>query len=95
MEKIPKPIIENVHAREILDSRGFPTVEVEVVASGHKSISAVPSGASTGSVEAHELRDKDKNRFFSKGVSKAVNLINTEINETILGMDVTKQKKIE
>ena len=48
MEKTSKPIIEKVHAREILDSRGFPTVEVEIIASGYKSISAVPSGASTG-----------------------------------------------
>ena len=71
------------------------TVEVEVHAKNEISIASVPSGASTGSFEAHELRDNDKNRFFSKGVSKAVNLINTEINETILGMDVTKQKKID
>ena len=56
MEKTLKPIIEKVHAREILDSRGFPTVEVEITASGHKSISAVPSGASTGEFEALELR---------------------------------------
>ena len=52
MEKTLKPIIEKVHAREILDSRGFPTVEVEITASGHKSISAVPWGASTGEFEA-------------------------------------------
>ena len=62
-----KPIIENVHAREILDSRGFPTIEVEITASGHTSISAVPSGASTGKFEALELRDNDKNRFHGKG----------------------------
>ena len=87
--------IKKIFAREIIDSRGTPTVEVEVHAKNEISIASVPSGASTGSFEAHELRDNDKNRFFSKGVSKAVNLINTEINETILGMDVTKQKKID
>ena len=58
-------------------------------------MSSVPSGASTGSFEAHELRDGDKKRFFSKGVKKAVKLINTEIQETILGFDVTKQKEID
>ena len=87
--------IKKIFAREIIDSRGTPTVEVEVHAKNEISIASVPSGASTGSFEAHDLRDNDKNRFFSKGVSKAVNLINTEINETILGMDVTKQKKID
>ena len=61
-----KPIIEKVHAREILDSRGFPTVEVEITASGHTSISAVPSGASTGEFEALELRDNDNNRYKKK-----------------------------
>ena len=60
-----KPIIEKIHAREILDSRGFPTVEVEITASGHTSISAVPSGASTGEFEALELRDNDNNRYLN------------------------------
>ena len=68
MEKTSKPIIEKVHAREILDSRGFPTVEVEIIASGHKSISAVPSGASTGEFEALELRDGDNKRFHGKKI---------------------------
>ena len=87
--------IEKIFAREIIDSRGMPTVEVEVYVENTCSIASVPSGASTGTFEAHELRDNDKKRFFSKGVSKAVNLINTEINETILGMNVTKQKQID
>mgnify|MGYP001288787323 FL=1 len=88
--------IESIFAREIIDSRGFPTVEVEIkLSSGASGMSSVPSGASTGSFEAHELRDGDKKRFFSKGVKKAVKLINTEINETILGFDVTKQKEID
>jgi len=88
--------IQSIFAREIIDSRGFPTVEVEIkLSSGASGMSSVPSGASTGSFEAHELRDGDKKRFFSKGVKKAVKLINTEINETILGFDVTKQKEID
>ena len=87
--------IEKIFAREIIDSRGSPTVEVEVYLKKICAKASVPSGASTGSFEAHELRDNEKNRFFSKGVSKAVNLINTEINETIQGMDVSKQKKID
>ena len=88
--------IESIFAREIIDSRGFPTVEVEIkLSTGASGMSSVPSGASTGSFEAHELRDGDKKRFFSKGVKKAVKLINTEIQETILGFDVTKQKEID
>ena len=87
--------IKKIYAREIIDSRGTPTVEVEVFVENHSSRASVPSGASTGTFEAHELRDNNKKRFFSKGVSKAVNFINTEINETIQGMDVTKQKKID
>ena len=88
--------IKSIFAREIIDSRGFPTVEVEIkLSSGDLGMASVPSGASTGSFEAHELRDDDKKRFFSKGVKKAVNLINTEIQQTILGFDVTKQKEID
>ena len=63
MKKTQRPIIENIHAREILDSRGFPTIEVEVTASGCTGLSAVPSGASTGEFEALELRDNDNKRF--------------------------------
>ena len=77
MDKSQKPIIENIYAREILDSRGLPTVEVEVTASGCVGVSAVPSGASTGEFEALELRDNDNKRFNGKGVKKAVhNIIN-------------------
>ena len=95
MEKIPKPIIENVHAREILDSRGFPTVEVEVVASGHKSISAVPSGASTGEFEALELRDGDSKRFNGKGVLKAVDNVINSFGPALVGKDASNQKEID
>ena len=87
--------IEKIFAREIIDSRGTPTIEVEISVEHQTTKASVPSGASTGSFEAHELRDGDKNRFFSKGVTKAVELINTEINETIQGMDVSMQKKID
>ena len=89
-------IITNVFGREIIDSRGVPTVEVEVTLNNSIiELASVPSGASTGSFEAHELRDKDKKRFFSKGVLSSVNLINTEIRETIKGIDVREQKTID
>ncbi len=72
--------IETVHAREILDSRGNPTVEVELVtSSGHRAVAAVPSGASTGSREAHDLRDGDQRRFGGKGVLRAVENVNGEL----------------
>ena len=88
--------IKSIFAREIIDSRGVPTVEVEIrLINNHFKIASVPSGASTGSFEAHELRDCNKKRFFSKGVQNAVNFINTEIKETILGFDVTNQKEID
>lgn len=73
MKKNSCPIIEKIHARQILDSRGFPTIEVEVCASGIIGKAAVPSGASTGEFEALELRDLDKTRFHGKGVHTAVN----------------------
>ena len=89
-------IITNVFGREIIDSRGVPTVEVEISLNNSIiELASVPSGASTGSFEAHELRDKDKKRFFSKGVLSSVNLINTEIRETIKGIDVREQKTID
>ena len=89
-------IITNVFGREIIDSRGVPTVEVEITLNNSIiELASVPSGASTGSFEAHELRDKDKKRFFSKGVLSSVNLINTEIRETIKGIDVREQKTID
>ena len=89
-------IIRNIEAREIIDSRGLPTVEVEVEVSENViGMASVPSGASTGSHEAHELRDNNKKRFFSKGVLNAVNFVNTEIKQTIMGLDVSDQKNID
>jgi enolase len=88
--------IVEVLAREILDSRGNPTVEADVlVESGAMGRAAVPSGASTGSREAIELRDGDAQRFFGKGVQKAVEHVNTEICEAILGLDVSEQAHID
>ncbi len=78
--------ISGVHARQIIDSRGNPTVEVDVrTSSGHLGRAAVPSGASTGSREALELRDGDKTRFLGKGVSKAVGYVNGEIAQAVSG----------
>lgn len=88
--------IIDVFAREILDSRGNPTVEVEVVTSdGTLGVAAVPSGASTGEFEAVELRDGDKKRFGGKGVLKAVQNVNEIIAPEIEGIDVTEQKLID
>src|SRR3954453_7515495 len=88
--------IVEVVAREILDSRGNPTVEADaLVESGAMGRAAVPSGASTGSREAIELRDGDAQRFFGKGVLKAVENVNTEICEAILGLDVSEQAHID
>lgn len=88
--------IANIVAREILDSRGNPTVEVDVVLEcGARGRAAVPSGASTGSHEAVELRDGDKSRYLGKGVLKAVHNVNTEIKEALLGMDALNQVVID
>lgn len=88
--------IIDVHARQILDSRGNPTVEVEVTTeSGYFGRAAVPSGASTGKHEAVELRDDDAARYMGKGVSKAVNNVNDIIAEEIIGMDVLQQAEID
>lgn len=88
--------IIDIHAREILDSRGNPTVEVDVLLdSGATGRAAVPSGASTGAHEAVEKRDGDKKRFHGKGVQKAVDAVNTEIFENILGMEATDQTAID
>src|SRR4030042_2347462 len=88
--------IANVHAREILDSRGNPTIEVEVtLASGFLGRAAVPSGASTGENEALELRDGDKGRFMGKGVLKAVDNVNKIIAKEITGMNVLDQVEID
>lgn len=82
--------IEKVVGREILDSRGNPTVEAEVtLADGTVARGTAPSGASTGEFEALELRDGDKSRYLGKGVTKAVENINTIINDTITGMDAS------
>lgn len=88
--------IEQIYAREILDSRGNPTVEAEVITSiGAMGRAAVPSGASTGTREALELRDGDKSRYLGKGVLKAVEHINGEIQDTLIGMEVTDQVAID
>lgn len=90
------PFIQNVYAREILDSRGNPTIEVEVLTeSGFFGRALVPSGASTGEHEAVELRDGDKSRYLGKGVLKAVENVNNIISEVIIGMDVTDQAGID
>jgi enolase (EC 4.2.1.11) len=84
--------IVDIVGREILDSRGNPTVECDVLLeSGVMGRAAVPSGASTGSREAIELRDGDKSRYLGKGVLKAVEHINTEISEAVLGLDASEQ----
>ena len=89
-------IIEQVHAREILDSRGNPTVEVEVtLESGFVGRASVPSGASTGENEALELRDGDKNRYLGKGVEQAVKNVNEKIAPAIIGMSTLEQRKID
>ena len=89
-------MITAIHAREILDSRGNPTVEVDVhLDSGAFGRAAVPSGASTGAHEAHELRDGEKDRFLGKGVTQAVENVNEEIAEVLLGLDPYDQIGID
>src|SRR5437868_12500837 len=88
--------IEHVLAREILDSRGNPTVEAEVVlAGGEIGRASVPSGASTGAHEAVELRDGDKKRYGGKGVLQAVTNVNDTISEAIVGLDATDQVMLD
>lgn len=88
--------ITNIHARQILDSRGNPTVEVDLHTSdGSMGRAAVPSGASTGKHEAVELRDGDKKKYLGKGVLKAVNNINDKLAEELYGIDVTNQREID
>ncbi|KDN83195.1 phosphopyruvate hydratase [Kitasatospora cheerisanensis] len=90
------PSIDVVVAREILDSRGNPTVEVEVgLDDGSTGRAAVPSGASTGAFEALELRDGDKNRYFGKGVEKAVLAVIEQIGPELVGYDATEQRLID
>ena len=89
-------IIEAIHGREVLDSRGNPTVEVEVyLASGTVGRAAVPSGASTGAYEAVELRDGDKARYLGKGVQQAVANVNEELAEVVVGMDALDQVGVD
>ena len=88
--------ISNIKARQVLDSRGNPTVEAEVtLMCGVSASGAAPSGASTGKFEALELREGDKTRYSGKGVKKAVNNINTKISEKIVGMDASDIYKID
>ena len=88
--------IKDVHAREILDSRGNPTVEVDVMLeSGVMGRAAVPSGASTGEREALELRDGDKSRYLGKGTLKAVENVNGPLRDLVIGMDASKQKELD
>ena len=88
--------IKTIIGREIIDSRGNPTVEADVVlASGVMGRAAVPSGASTGAREAIELRDDDKNRFGGKGVQKAVEYVNTVIREALITKDASDQATID
>ena len=88
--------ISHVKAREIMDSRGNPTIEVEIgLVSGDVGVAAVPSGASTGTREAVELRDGDKSRYGGKGVLKAVKNVNEVIAPVILGMDALNQRKLD
>jgi enolase len=93
---VPDFTITNIHAREILDSRGNPTVEADItLADGSMGRAAVPSGASTGTREAIELRDGDKSRYLGKGVRNAVNHINGEIKQAIMGMDANQLQAID
>ena len=88
--------IKSVEALEVLDSRGNPTVQVEVTTmGGFSGVALVPSGASTGSFEAMELRDNEKNRYFGKGVSKAVENVNKKISKKIIDMNVYDQRRID
>ena len=92
----PMTTITRIHAREILDSRGNPTLEAEVTLStGHVGRAAVPSGASTGSKEAVELRDGDKTRYLGKGVRKAVANVNTAIAQALAGFDAADQAGLD
>ena len=91
-----KFLIKSVRGREILDSRGNPTVEVDVILEGGAmGRASVPSGASTGIYEAYELRDGDKSRYLGKGVLRAVEAVNTEIASALIGKDATKQEALD
>ena len=88
--------IKDIKAREILDSRGNPTIEVDVLLDNNiLGRASVPSGASTGIYEAYELRDNDKNRYFGKGVLKAVNNVNTVIKNALINKNIFNQEEID
>src|SRR5436853_7564213 len=88
--------IEMVHARQVIDSRGNPTVEVDVLLQdGTLGRAAVPSGASTGEHEAVELRDDDKKTYVGKGVTKAVENVNSKIGPELIGLDPRDQEAID
>src|SRR5215469_7111473 len=88
--------ITNVHARQVLDSRGNPTVEADVyIGADVRGRAAVPSGASTGEHEALELRDGDKSKYLGKGVRKAVSNVNGEIAKAVVGMDARDQRALD
>ena len=88
--------IKKIKAREILDSRGNPTVEVDVIlTTGEMGRAAVPSGASTGSREALELRDQDQKRYLGKGVLHAISFVDHELSKALQGFDVTHQQEID
>jgi enolase len=89
------PLIQKITARQILDSRGNPTIEVDVYTENAFGRAAVPSGASTGEHEAVELRDNDKKKYLGKSVLKAVKNVNTVINDALTGMLVTEQTAID
>src|SRR5205807_2579029 len=95
-ERLSMTAILDITGREILDSRGNPTVEVDVLLEdGSRGRAAVPSGASTGAHEAVELRDGDKARYLGKGVTKAVAAVNDEIFDALAGMDVEDQPALD
>ena len=88
--------INNIKARQVFDSRGIPTIESEIyLDDGTTGSAIVPSGASTGSHEAFELRDNENKQYLGKSVLKAIEKINTEISKALLGIDVDDQKKID
>ena len=96
MERLLNSAIENIHAREILDSRGNPTIEVDIyLTNGIMGRAAVPSGASTGEFEAIELRDINQNRYLGRGVRQAVKNINTELASVLRGVDATDQEQLD
>ena len=91
-----KAKISKVIAREIIDCRGWPTIQADVWVNGElKGRADVPAGRSTGTHEAHELRDGDQRRYKGLGVLKAVKNVKSEINQALNGMDVTEQRKID